>query len=77
MAMRPSATSIKSKDCDRAENVIWSSLPTRTASNSCRDLSRDLNDLAAQGMLILYSVERVKWSIDKLDVQSILMATDY
>jgi hypothetical protein len=46
---------------------------TKTTSNSIRKLSRDVNDLIAQGMLILDSVERVKWGIDKLDVQSILM----
>ncbi len=46
---------------------------TKTASNSIRKLSRDVNELITEGMLILDSVERVKWNIDKLDVQSILM----
>jgi hypothetical protein len=45
----------------------------KTTSISIRKLNREVNDLTTQGMLILDSVERVKWNIDKLDVQSILM----
>jgi hypothetical protein len=46
---------------------------TKTASKSIRRLSRDVNDLITQGMIILDSVESVKWSIDILDVRSILI----
>ena len=46
---------------------------TKTTSKSIRNLSRDVTELIAEGMLILDSVERVKRNIDKLDVQSILM----
>jgi hypothetical protein len=45
----------------------------KSTSISIRKLNRDINDLTTQGMLILDSVERVKWNLDKLDVQSIMM----
>ena len=44
----------------------------KTTSATLRKLSRDVNDLTTQGLLILDSVQRVKWNIDELDVHSML-----
>ncbi len=44
----------------------------RKASKSIRQVSRDVSDLTTQGLIIMDSLERVKWNIDGLDVKSIL-----
>ncbi|KAL3804269.1 hypothetical protein ACHAW5_005867 [Stephanodiscus triporus] len=46
----------------------------KTTSVTIRKLSRDVDDLMTQGLVILDSVERVKRNIDGLDVQSMLKA---
>lgn len=41
-------------------------------SVSTRKINRDIKDMITQGLLIMDSVKRVRWNIEKLDVESIL-----
>lgn len=45
----------------------------KNTSVSIRKLNQNTNDVATQGMLILDQVQRAKWNIDELDVQSLPM----
>ena len=44
----------------------------KNTSVSILKLNQNTNDVATQGMLILDQVQRAKWNIDELDVQSLL-----